>query len=219
MRRTLGFLLPALLVAPAVALAGGWLTMSVDGLPDYAVASAPLEMEVTVRSHGREGISGLHPTLEAHSGAHRVTAQGTTTQVPGRYRFRISLPEPGDWRVNIHSGLNPFQLSLLPIRAVAPGSPPPAAPSDAERGKRLFVAKGCVMCHVHRDVNEQAVVAMGPELTHKRFDRAYLESWLKDPAATRAPSPGSAPMPNMHLETREIASLVAFINSERAAKD
>jgi cytochrome c553 len=217
MKRGLGFLLSALLLPSAAAWLGGWATISVEDLPDYAVAGQPLEMAFTVRSHGNAGVTGLEPTVEARSGKRRVTARATATAGAGRYAFRLALPEPGDWSVNIHSGMGPFQLSLLPIRAIAPGSPPPAPLTDAERGKHLFVAKGCVGCHVHRAANDRAMVNIGPELTHRRFDRAYLESWLKDPAATRAPSPGSEQMPNMHLKPREIASLVAFINAERAA--
>ena len=216
MKRPVGFLLSALLL-PSAAWLGGWATISVEDLPDHAVAGQPLEMAFSVRSHGSSGVTELEPTIEARSGKRHVTARATASGQPGRYAFRLALPEAGDWSVNIHSGMGPFQLSLLPIRAVAPGSPPPAAFTEAERGKHLFVAKGCVGCHVHQAVNDRAMVNIGPELTHRRFDRAYLEAWLKDPAATRAPSPGTEQMPNMHLKPREIASLVAFINAERAA--
>jgi hypothetical protein len=217
MKRSLALLSSALLLPSAAAWLGGWASIGVEELPEHAVAGQPLNMAFTVRAHGKEGMAGLQPTIEARLDKRLVRARATPAGGAGRYAFALALPEPGDWKVTIHSGFGPSRLELLPIRAIAAGSPPPAPLAEVERGKRLFVAKGCVTCHVHRDVNERSIAEVGPELTHKRFDSAYLTSWLTNPAATRAPSPGSPQMPDQHLQPREIASLVSFINADRVA--
>jgi mono/diheme cytochrome c family protein len=78
--------------------------------------------------------------------------------------------------------------------------------SDTERGRKLFVAKGCVTCH------EQ--IEVGPKLEGKRFDVGYISGFIANPPSTPTRG-GSSPMPNLGLRQREIASLVAFLNSDR----
>jgi hypothetical protein len=54
---------------------------------------------------------------------------------------------------------------------------------------------------------------VGPDLTGKRFDEAYLKRFLADPQKVRPRSPDASwEMPDLDLTKREIASLVAFIN-------
>jgi len=84
--------------------------------------------------------------------------------------------------------------------------------ADAERGRRLFVAKGCVTCHLHRAVNETSIAA-GPELTGRRFAPEYLARFLADPAAVIPPASGAFGMPNLHLKPTEIAARTAFLNT------
>jgi cytochrome c2 len=88
----------------------------------------------------------------------------------------------------------------------------PAAMSQTA-GERLFLAKGCATCHLHREVDlpAQAItVEVGPDLTAFTADPAYLESWLKDPAAIKP----TAQMPNLGLKKTEIDALIAFLNSK-----
>ena len=92
-------------------------------------------------------------------------------------------------------------LSALP--AVAEGDP-----EAVSHGRALFQAKGCTACHLHREVNPGAGVAIGPDLTEVVLDPAYLRAWLSDPASIR---PGTR-MPNLGLSSVEIEALIAFIN-------
>jgi mono/diheme cytochrome c family protein len=95
------------------------------------------------------------------------------------------------------------------------GGKEPAPLSEPERGRRLFAAKGCVTCHVHKAVHlEGELQNVGPDLTAKRFGPGYLEQFLANPAIKPA-SNGSMQMPNPQLKTKDIAALVAFINSDR----
>ena len=89
--------------------------------------------------------------------------------------------------------------------AVAPGAPDPVS-----YGRALFQAKGCTACHLHREVNPGAGVAIGPDLTEVMLDPAYLRAWLSDPASIR---PGTR-MPDLGLSGVEIEALIAFINDE-----
>jgi hypothetical protein len=85
-----------------------------------------------------------------------------------------------------------------------------------ERGKRLFVAKGCITCHVHGSVDPAGTLqlkAVGPELTQKRYAPDYLRMYLADPSIRAPSTPNAMRMPNLGLKPAEIASLVAFVNN------
>ena len=55
---------------------------------------------------------------------------------------------------------------------------------------------------------------IGPVLTGKRYEAAWLRKFLADPAAN-ATHTGTFRMPNLGLKESEIASLAAFVNAER----
>jgi cytochrome c1 len=82
-------------------------------------------------------------------------------------------------------------------------------------GHDLFLAKGCVVCHVHRSmpVNPNfAIQTDAPDLTYYHNDPDYLTKWLYAPEEVK---PGTY-MPNLKLRDEEINALVAFINSSPA---
>ena len=92
-------------------------------------------------------------------------------------------------------GLGLLLLSVLPLPGLAPeiaGAPATstasavASQSDAEYGRALFSAKGCVTCHHHAAVAGSDPYTMGnPDLTHYRPDPEFLRRWLKNPRAIR----------------------------------
>jgi cytochrome c2 len=89
-----------------------------------------------------------------------------------------------------------------------------AAQSDrVERGKALFLAKGCAMCHMHEvvkaSVSDYVSVEMGPNLTHRPLSADYLRLWLADPQTLRP----TTEMPNLNLKPEEIEALIAFLTS------
>jgi mono/diheme cytochrome c family protein len=97
--------------------------------------------------------------------------------------------------------------------APATGKPAAGEPiSGEEYGKKLFIAKGCVTCHVNPRV--EAVFAplhitVGKDLTSYAAAPEFLRLWLKDPAAVKP----NTEMPNLELSEAEIEALIAFINS------
>ena len=80
---------------------------------------------------------------------------------------------------------------------------------DAERGKLLFAAKGCMSCHTHTGVSPKTGFA--PDLSAPRFAAAYLKTFLADPSI-KAPSQPGLVMPNLQLTHGEIGALVAFLS-------
>ena len=202
------------LAVPAFAFgAGGWAIISVDDLPEYLVAGQPTELSFVVRQHGMTPLDRLSPSIEAKGAGKTISVQAMPAKGSGHYSALVTVPQAGEWTLTIASGFGPSKVTLLPMRAVASGAPRPAATPDATRGARLFVAKGCVGCHVHALVDRPTLVKAGPELTERRYPAAYLSKILADPATIPVTRPGVR-MPNLGLRDEEIRTLVAFINSD-----
>ena len=211
-------LLFALVLLPALPHnAGGWSVVTVKELPDHAVAGRPLELGYVVRQHGMTPIPGLRGRLVARSGALEVTADARPGGRAGDYAARLVLPRSGAWSITVHSGFGDMKAALLPLRVVDAGAPAPAAVAESERGRHLFVAKGCVTCHGHAAAGagvDMRSLPVGPDLTDRRLPAEYLARFLADPSIKTAWTNGNR-MPDLELAPREIAALVAFINAER----
>ena len=89
-----------------------------------------------------------------------------------------------------------------------------SSPAQAELGRQLFLAKGCITCHYNSraaDRNEYSTIEMGaPDLSNYSSHRDVLFIRLKDPLAAKSDSK----MPNLGLKETEIEALIAFINSK-----
>jgi hypothetical protein len=199
---------------------GGWATITVEDLPDSLPVGQPADLVFSVRQHGVRLISGLDPEVEARlgRGGRRVEVKAVATVAEGRYRAALALPEAGEWTIVIHSGFGPSRLKLLPVRAGS--GPASTAPlTNVERGRRLFVAKGCAMCHINSAIqSEEKPHDVGaPDLTGRTYPAAALAQQLTNPAATAAAQHRENRMPTLGLKPAEIAALTAFINGERAA--
>lgn len=217
-RLALGFLgAVAGLSTVAFARAGGWAVVTMEKIPDHWIIGKPLQLAFKVRQHGTGLLNDLKPTIEARSGLRHVKGVTWMFREDGDrgYRATIMFPKPGDWQVTIHSGFGSSRAVLIPWRVVDSMAPAPAPLSETERGRRLFAAKGCVTCHVHRavDIAGQAN-DVGPNLTDRRFPADYLAKFLANPSI-KPPVNGKMPMPSLALKEKDIAPLVAFINAER----
>lgn len=219
-----------LLSTAAFVLFGGWAVVSVSKVPDAWIVGKPLQLSWQVRQHGISPLTGLKPTIEARSGSRRVTGETWAFNEDGvkGYRGRLTFPERGEWQVTVHSGFGRSRAVLIPWRVVDSIKPvrgtveshlptigvPPLG--EAERGRRMFAALGCVTCHVHGAVPITGELSdFGPNLTDRRFAPDYLGRFLADPSI-KPPTEGKR-MPNLELRDKDIAVLVAFINAERVA--
>ncbi|HET7009372.1 MAG TPA: c-type cytochrome [Anaerolineales bacterium] len=87
-----------------------------------------------------------------------------------------------------------------------------APPSSAEEGADLFIAKGCISCHLNAEfaAGELLGGSIGPDLTLYSGDAEFLRKWLANPEAVR---PGTG-MPDLDLDAEEIEALIAFLNQD-----
>lgn len=107
--------------------------------------------------------------------------------------FASFLPWPGD-------------ASATTI--ASPQNTPVTAAELAEKGRAMFLAKGCATCHRHDDVGRQPnLVEVGPTLTHYEPNEAFVRRWLRDPRAVRP----TTTMPNLALNEDEIDALIVFL--------
>lgn len=85
--------------------------------------------------------------------------------------------------------------------------------TQVELGRRLFIAKGCITCHVNNKVvsSQYMTIEMGaPNLSNFSASPEALFLRLKDPASVKA----DTQMPNLGLSEVEIEALIMFINSK-----
>ena len=79
----------------------------------------------------------------------------------------------------------------------------------AARGRKSFFANGCHGCHTVGAMG----TPIGPDLSHvgARYSRAYLQRWLRDPAALHP----AGHMPMLELTEEQITELAAFLGTLR----
>ena len=216
-QRPLTLALLGLMLVPVLAFRfGGWAVVTVDDLPEYLVAGKPVTLSFVVRQHGVTPLDGLKPRLTIRNGSDSTSVMAMHASGRGQYAATMTAPRAGEWSVRIESGFMNAERTLLPIRAIAVGGAPPRALADAERGHQLFIAKDCVTCHV-RGADSPRGGSPGPDLTGKRYPVDYVAKFLADPESSplsRTTQPNGLRMPKLDLKEREIASLVAFLNSE-----
>ncbi len=87
----------------------------------------------------------------------------------------------------------------------------PAPLSQAALGERLFIAKGCIVCHSKTASGLPVNVSldMGPNLTKVDKDAQYLKYWLADPSELKP----ETTMPKLGLSGEEIQALIAFLKA------
>jgi hypothetical protein len=194
-----------LALAAVTAYGGGWSIITLADFPDYVVAGEPVTLTFSVRQHGNHLIDGLKPALRASTtGGLQVDAEAKPTGNKGEYSATLRLANPGEWTIRVDGGFNAedktrsYNALTLPSLAVVRGAPAGGPTfSEAERGSRLFVAKGCVGCHA---------AGTDKDVTKKQFAGDYLTKFLADPSIRKVD------MPNLKLKASEISSLIAFLN-------
>jgi cytochrome c551/c552 len=201
---------------------GGWAVVTVKDLPEYFVAGQSYTIEFQVRQHGSHLISQLEPRLLVSTSERRLgglLSGNDETNIPavarsaeGTYAATFTAPAAERLFLTIKSGFRASDLRLYPQAVVAAGGnsarPPMAA---ADRGRVLFVAKGCNTCHANSDLTDRPdnqQIPVGPELGGRRLARAYVVQKLRNPA--------SQVMPNLGLSDAEVAALAAFLTNERS---
>lgn len=84
--------------------------------------------------------------------------------------------------------------------------------SQVELGRRLFIAKGCITCHVNSKAATSGYVTIdmgAPNLSTFSASPKTLFLRLKNPTSVKS----DTQMPDLKLSEAEIEALIAFINS------
>lgn len=211
----------AISVPLTAARMGGWATVTVENLPDALVAGQPANMTFSVRQHGEDLLKGLKPTITGVSGKNELAARAVETNKPGYYTVTLNPARKGDWTFTIRTGYgrgeHESRLTLLPIAALGSNARP-VAMSSQQRGHRLFVAKGCVSCHLQKGAEAIETHVPRIDLSDRRLPAGYLEQFLADPSVKKS-WPNNWKMPDLNLKPAEITALVAFLNANRPAHE
>jgi hypothetical protein len=211
----LGLIKPVAAIAAAVAAGtamGGWAVVTVKDLPEYFVAGQQYRIEFQVRQHGMQLLGGLEPRLIVSTkepgwlrGADERGAIPAMLSGEGTYAATFTAPAAEQVFLVIKNGFG-GELRLYPQPVVAAGARGPAT-TPVDRGRVLFVAKGCNTCHANtnlRDRPENKTFGDAPALGGRRFDEGYLVTKLTRPASER--------MPDLGLREAEVQALAAFLN-------
>jgi cytochrome c2 len=86
----------------------------------------------------------------------------------------------------------------------------PKSVDAVEEGEALFIAKGCLSCHINSRVDARYTVfstEIGPNLSQYRTSPEYMHLWLSDPAAVKP----ETEMLDLGLSDSEIEALTAFL--------
>ena len=199
---------------------GGWAVVTVQDLPEYFVAGRPYTIEFRIRQHGRHLLNNLEPELIVSTSAprmggllgganeQRIPAKARSTE--GTYAATFTAPATGPLYLTIKSSFGASNLRLYPAPVIAAGATAPTV-SLVDRGRALFVAKGCNACHTNADLvdrpdNQQ--IKAGPELGGHRLAREYVIQKVKNPASEN--------MPDLGLTDAEVAAIATFLAGERS---
>lgn len=211
--------LVAALIA-GLATMGGWAVVTVTDPPEYFVAGRPYTIEFKIRQHGRNFLSDLEPELIVSTSAPRLggTLGGAreqripaTARSAGTYAATFTPSAAGPLYLTIKSGFGASNLRLYSVPGIAAGAATPTT-SLVDRGRVLFVAKGCNACHTNADLvdrpdNQQ--INVGPELGGHRLAREYVIQKMRNPTSEQ--------MPDLGLSDAEIAAIATFLTGERGA--
>ena len=223
MRRTLGILaMGAVLVAATPTTFGSWAVVTMQEWPEYLEVGKPSTLAFKIRSHGKWLLDDRSPTVRlANTNPgflarlfRRDRVAAVNGSEVGLYEVTITPEDTGEVSLVIDTDVARWKVQLLPLRVVAAGHTPSPLAAH-ERGRQLFVAKGCATCHAKQDdpaLADWQLMSVGPPLTGRTFPADWLAQKLADPAQYRDAATNDFVMPDLALDEREIAALVSFLN-------
>lgn len=238
MRRTMAVM--ASVVAAAVftaatpAMRGGWAILTVHELPDAVTAGDAMTLTFSLRQHGEQMLAGRAPVLLVRSGGwlgerQRVTAE--RTREPGVYRATFTAPDGEKLFVRVDTDFNGWTVDLWPIAvraargtSVATVANVDGASAAHERGRALYIAKGCVGCHTKQDdaqLENYPAMRVGPDLGGRSFPLDFLVQKMTDAASLRPVQPrfGAriAVMPQLEVSAEEARAIAGYLNARSVA--
>lgn len=124
--------LALLLVAPAVAGAGGFATAGLSSTPDGTAPGEPWKVDITLLQHGVEPLVGMEPRIQITNG--KVTRDFAAKELAedGVYRAEVVFPSAGRWDYVVFDGFNNDMPHTFPAVRIGDGAASPEAPSPAK---------------------------------------------------------------------------------------
>jgi hypothetical protein len=125
-RRCLLILPLLLLMAPAVAHAGGFATVGLSSTPDGLHAGQSWKVELTILQHGRTPLRGLRPQIVTRDAdGNRTTFRAHPAGRAGHYAATVRFSKPGQWSYFVYDGFGATPTTypavlIRPERAAAP---------------------------------------------------------------------------------------------------
>jgi hypothetical protein len=120
-----------LLLAPALASAGGFATAGLSSTPEGIAPGKPWKVDITVLQHGRTPLDGLTPRVQISSGDAAREFAAKPTGKPGVYRAEVVFPRAGRWDYRVLDGFNDQMPHTFPSVRIGDGAAAPAAPPPA----------------------------------------------------------------------------------------
>jgi mono/diheme cytochrome c family protein len=202
------------------ALRGGWSILTVHDLPTSLEVGRATTLTFSLRQHGEEMMAGRAPVVHLRTGnlitGKREEIRAERTRTPGVYRASFTPSEAGDVRVSVDTEYHGWTVRLLPMQAGAR-----AVPQTAEqRGRALFVAKGCIGCHTKTDdaaLDDYQEMRVGPDLTNRNLPAAWLVQKITDPASLRSGARPATFMPQLEVTVAEAQAIASYLNARTVA--
>ena len=112
----------AFLFAATPALAGGWVLITLDSLPEGIHAGEPVEISFMVRQHGQTPTHNVSPILVATNTitGERIRVEAEKARETGRFIVTVDFPSTGVWEWSISAEPYAQYTTLAPINVLAP---------------------------------------------------------------------------------------------------
>ena len=214
-KTTMVLMCAATLVAATPALRGGWAILTVHELPESLRAGEAVTLTFSMRQHGEQLMAGRAPVLHVRGDGllgdrQRVAAE--RTRQPGVYRATFTAPDADKALLRVDTDFHDWNVALYPI-------PVRSAPED--RGRSLYVAKGCVGCHTKNDdaaLEDYPQMRVGPDLTGRSYPSAWLVQKITDPASiAEGRRMTGTVMPQLEVTAAEAQAIASYLNARSVA--
>lgn len=215
------------IAVPQSGFAGGWGVTTVNAMPSVIVAGEKALFQVSVRQHGVRLMTeyGFLPKMRfTHRDGGSFSVTTRKGEKPGVYVAEVVFAKAGVWAWQMTSfpGAQMIDLDVVePRHAIGAryriARELRTVNGQRERGRTLFMSKGCYACHSHDAIRPSGEFrdAFGgggaPDLSQPKWTAEYLRLWLSDPAGAKP----QTTMPNLDLTSNEIEWLSAFLMHER----
>ena len=110
-----------LLLPAAAAMAGGWVVITLDTVPDQIRAGEPVALSFMVRQHGRTPIHSVSPVVTATNAesGELIRVDAEPALEIGRYEATVNFPSDGIWEWSISAEPFPQTATFAPLTVLA----------------------------------------------------------------------------------------------------